>query len=87
MFEPLHCLNFGISGDQTQNVLWRCLNGELDSISPQVSLLSALIVMIRLAYRLPPPNSHRINPLSVGRLDFMFPRVSLIFFPAAAITS
>ena len=45
MFAPLHCLNFGISGDQTQNVLWRVMNGEMKNMSPQVS--AAL-----------PPNSH-----------------------------
>ncbi|KAK3584107.1 hypothetical protein CHS0354_021170 [Potamilus streckersoni] len=39
MFEPLHCLNLGIGGDQTQNVLWRVLNGELEEISPKVIVL------------------------------------------------
>lgn len=39
MFEPLHCMNFGIGGDQTQNVLWRIQNGELDSIEPKVIVL------------------------------------------------
>jgi len=39
MFAPLHCLNFGIGGDQTQHVLWRCMNGEMDNMSPQVSHL------------------------------------------------
>lgn len=28
--EPLHCLNFGIDEDQTQHVLWRIKNGELN---------------------------------------------------------
>lgn len=28
--EPLHALNFGIGGDQTQHVLWRLQNGELN---------------------------------------------------------
>ena len=36
MFEPLHCLNFGIGGDQTQNILWRLTNGELDTVEPKV---------------------------------------------------
>jgi len=39
MFAPLHCLNFGISGDQTQNVLWRVMNGEMENMSPQVIVL------------------------------------------------
>ncbi|CAL1531988.1 unnamed protein product [Lymnaea stagnalis] len=39
MFEPLHCLNFGIGGDRTQHVLWRIHNGELDKIEPKVIVL------------------------------------------------
>ncbi|WAR05809.1 PA1B2-like protein [Mya arenaria] len=35
MFEPLHCLNFGIGGDQTQHVLWRVQNGELENLEPK----------------------------------------------------
>ena len=37
MFEPIHCLNFGIGGDATQHVLWRLHNGELETIKPKVS--------------------------------------------------
>ena len=37
MFVPLHCLNFGIGSDQTQHVLWRVQNGELDNFQPKVS--------------------------------------------------
>ncbi|KAK9497676.1 hypothetical protein O3M35_004360 [Rhynocoris fuscipes] len=36
LFEPLHCLNFGIPGDTTQNVLWRISHGEIDNINPKV---------------------------------------------------
>lgn len=35
-FAPLHCLNFSIHKDQTQNVLWRIKNGELDHVDPKV---------------------------------------------------
>lgn len=42
-FAPMHALNFGIGGDQIQNVLWRIENGELDHINPKV---------IRFYYRL-----------------------------------
>lgn len=37
LFEPLHCLNFGIGGDLTQGVLWRIQSGILDNIKPKVS--------------------------------------------------
>ncbi|XP_025423022.1 platelet-activating factor acetylhydrolase IB subunit beta-like [Sipha flava] len=39
LFEPLHCLNFGIGGDLTQGVLWRIQNGILDNIKPKVCIL------------------------------------------------
>jgi lysophospholipase L1-like esterase len=38
-YAPQHAANFGISGDQTQHVLWRMDNGELDGIKPKVVVL------------------------------------------------
>ncbi|KAG4067213.1 hypothetical protein HA402_000204 [Bradysia odoriphaga] len=38
-FAPLHCLNFSIYQDQTQNVLWRLQNGELDNVKPKIVVL------------------------------------------------
>uniref|UniRef100_A0A1Q3F0T0 Putative attractin and platelet-activating factor acetylhydrolase n=1 Tax=Culex tarsalis TaxID=7177 RepID=A0A1Q3F0T0_CULTA len=38
-FVPLHCLNFSIRHDRTQNVLWRLQNGELENVRPRVIVL------------------------------------------------
>lgn len=35
-FSPMHALNFGIGGERTEHVLWRCMNGEMDNIKPKV---------------------------------------------------
>ncbi|HEY4414408.1 MAG TPA: platelet-activating factor acetylhydrolase IB subunit [Verrucomicrobiae bacterium] len=40
-YAPLHAVNFGISADRTQHVLWRIEHGELDGIHPK-----ALVLMI-----------------------------------------
>lgn len=39
LFAPMHPLNFGVGGDQTQHVLWRVLNGELDNVSPKAIVI------------------------------------------------
>jgi lysophospholipase L1-like esterase len=33
------CLNFGVSGDRTQHVLWRFENGQLDGLTPKAAVL------------------------------------------------
>jgi lysophospholipase L1-like esterase len=39
LFKPLHALNFGISGDQTQHILWRIQNGNFNKVKPRVVAL------------------------------------------------
>ena len=38
-FAPRHAANFSISGDRTQNLLWRFEHGELDGIHPRLIVL------------------------------------------------
>jgi len=38
-FAPLHAANFSISGDRTQNLLWRFQHGELEGIHPRLIVL------------------------------------------------
>ncbi|XP_023218948.1 platelet-activating factor acetylhydrolase IB subunit gamma-like [Centruroides sculpturatus] len=39
LFIGMHCLNFGIAEDQTQHVLWRIENGEIDTLNPKIVVL------------------------------------------------
>ncbi len=38
-FLPLHAADFSVSGDRTQNLLWRFEHGELDGIHPRAVML------------------------------------------------
>lgn len=40
LFISLHCLNFGITEDKTQHVLWRIENGEIGDLNPKVVVLA-----------------------------------------------
>jgi len=38
-YAPRHALNLGISGDQTQHVLWRLAHGNLEGIAPKLAIV------------------------------------------------
>ncbi len=38
-FAPLNAVNFGISGDRTQHLLWRLQNGEIGALRPKVVVM------------------------------------------------
>ncbi|MBI3828424.1 MAG: GDSL family lipase [Planctomycetes bacterium] len=38
-FAPLKAANFGISGDRTEHVLWRCQNGELEGYQAKLTVI------------------------------------------------
>jgi lysophospholipase L1-like esterase len=39
MYAPRHALNFGISGDRTQNVIWRLNNMDVQNLKPKVAVV------------------------------------------------
>jgi acyl-CoA thioesterase I len=39
LFRPIKAANFGISGDRTQNIIWRIQNGNFDQVKPKVIAL------------------------------------------------
>ena len=53
-FSKLHVLNCGVSGDTTQNILYRITHGEFDHISPRVVVLLAGTNNLSLWADLPP---------------------------------
>ncbi|MHC4291567.1 MAG: GDSL-type esterase/lipase family protein [Planctomycetota bacterium] len=38
-YAPRNAVNMGFSGDQTQHVLWRLENGEIDGINPKLAVV------------------------------------------------
>jgi lysophospholipase L1-like esterase len=38
-YAPRHALNFGVSGDKTQNVIWRLNNMDIQNLKPKVAVI------------------------------------------------
>ncbi len=53
-FKTLHVLNCGVSGDTTQNILYRITHGEFDRLSPKVVVVLAGINNLSLSPQLEP---------------------------------
>ena len=49
-YVPQNAANFGIGGDQTQHVLWRIQNGELEGINPKVAVVMIGKPIVALDY-------------------------------------
>lgn len=47
-FGKIGCLNIGLSGDKTQNILWRIQNGALGTAKPKVTVLLAGVNNMRV---------------------------------------
>lgn len=57
-WEKMNPYNIGISADQTQHVLWRLQNGELDGIKPKVAVM--MIGTNNLGNNNPPHKPHEV---------------------------
>jgi lysophospholipase L1-like esterase len=73
-YAPLNAANFGIGGDQTQHVLWRIANGELDGINPKVLVL--LIGTNNIGY--PQEDILRADELIVQRIHEKLPNTKVL---------
>jgi lysophospholipase L1-like esterase len=73
-YAPLNAANFGIGGDQTQHVLWRIDNGELDGINPKVLIL--LIGTNNIGY--PQEDILRADTLIVQRIHEKLPNTKVL---------
>lgn len=70
----MHALNFGIGGERTEHVLWRCLNGEMENMKPKVSLNLFFVSIFWLDYCLSfqavvlliGTNNHGCTPEQIG---------------------
>ncbi len=83
-YGKLNAANFGISGDQTQHVLWRIQNGELDGISPKVVVL---MIGTNNLTRYPAAAIVRADKLIVERIHEKLPNTKVLLlgiFPRGA---
>lgn len=71
-------LNFGISGDRTQHVLWRIQNGELEGIKPKAAVI--MIGTNNIGQKDPEPAASAIagNQAIVAHLKKTFPEIKIL---------
>jgi len=83
-YAPLNAFDFGISGDRTENLLWRLQNGQVDGLHPKLVVL--LIGTNNLSYNTPEQIAEGIKasideyfkhcPDTTILLQGVFPRVA-----------
>jgi lysophospholipase L1-like esterase len=73
-YAPRHALDFGISGDKTQNVLWRLNNMQIQNLKPKVAVI--LIGTNNLA-NTPHEIADGVNAV-LANTQSAFPRVKII---------
>lgn len=86
-FGKMRVLNCGISGDTTQNILWRITHGELEGISPRVVVLLAGINNLGRDPRLAPDELARELQRLVETVRAKSPESKILLlsiFPTAA---
>lgn len=85
-FEPRRALNLGYSGDRTEQVLWRLLNGEIDGLAPKVAVL--LIGTNNTGHRQDPAKETAAGVHAILReLQARMPKTSIVLqaiFPCGA---
>ncbi len=78
-FAPLGAANFGVSADQTQHILWRLANGELEGYTPKVVVLMAGTNNLKSGpVRMPPKAAAAGVEAIVALLRDRFPDVQIL---------
>lgn len=79
-FKSLKAANLGISGDKTQNVLWRLQNGNWGKIKPKV-----IVLMIGVNNGDKGSTLAKAQEVVITKINEKFPKVKIIFIPVLPI--